>query len=81
MKEEKQIIDKNLNMCDGIVFPVGKKLTPYDRYLLEQVIKKDIPVLGICLGIQLMSCYNEEKIIEKNNTKINHRQKQFRINT
>ena len=22
-----------------------------------------------------MSCYNEEKIIEKNNTKINHRQK------
>ena len=74
-KEEKQIIDKNLNMCDGIVFPGGKKLTPYDRYLLEQVIKKDIPVLGICLGMQLMSCYNEEKIIEKNNTKINHRQK------
>lgn len=62
-------------MCDGIVFPGGKKLTPYDRYLLEQVIKKDIPVLGICLGMQLMSCYNEEKIIEKNNTKINHRQK------
>ena len=37
---EKQIIDKNLDMCDGIVFPVGKKLIPCDRYLLEQVIKK-----------------------------------------
>lgn len=72
--EEKQIIDKNLNMCDGIVFPGGNKFTPYDRYLLDQAIKKDIPTLGICLGMQLMSCYQEEINLKKNNTKMNHRQ-------
>ena len=73
-KEEKKIIHKNLSLCDGILFPGGIKFTPYDRYILEYAIENKIPVLGICLGMQLMSCYDEDIKLEKNETNINHKQ-------
>lgn len=73
-EENKRVIDYNLSLCDGIFFPGGNKFTPYDRYLLECCIEKNIPVLGICLGMQMMSCYNEEIKLEKNETLINHKQ-------
>lgn len=72
--DEKNTINKNLDMCDGILFPGGIKFTPYDRYLLDCVIEKKIPTLGICLGMQLMSCYKEDVCLEKNNSNINHLQ-------
>lgn len=72
--EEKIIINNNVEKCDGIVFPGGRKFTEYDRYILEIAIKKGIPTLGICLGMQLMSCYKDEVYLEKNETNINHRQ-------
>ena len=67
--KEKEEIDSYLNQCDGVVFPGGNKITPYDQYLLEQCIKKDIPTLGICLGMQLMSCYNENFEVYANEDK------------
>lgn len=73
-EEEKIVISKNLDMCDGVFFPGGGKFTPYDRYLLELVIEKKIPVLGVCLGMQMMSCYNEEVKLEENDSFINHNQ-------
>lgn len=71
---EKDIIEYNLDLIDGMVFPGGIKFTPYDRYLLERCIERQIPVLGICLGMQLMSCYHEDVLLEKNDTEINHEQ-------
>lgn len=72
---EKKVIDDYLDMVDGVVFPGGHKITPYDRYLLERCIERDIPTLGICLGMQMMSCYNEDYLtLEKNNTSIEHHQ-------
>lgn len=59
-EEEKKVIDEYLSMVDGVVFPGGNKVTPYDTYLLQRCIEKDIPTLGICLGMQLMSCYQED---------------------
>lgn len=73
-EEDKRVIDYNLSLCDGVFFPGGNKFTPYDRYLLECCIEKNIPVLGICLGMQMMSCYNEKVELEKNETLINHKQ-------
>lgn len=72
--EEKYIINYSLDKCDGLLFPGGIKFTPYDRYLLEVAIEKGIPVLGICLGMQLMSCYGGDVILEQNETEINHNQ-------
>ena len=73
--EEKNIIDEYLDMVDGVLFTGAYKITPYDRYLLERCIERDIPTLGICLGMQMMSCYKEDYLtLEKNNTSIEHHQ-------
>jgi len=71
-KEEKEEIEKYLDMVDGVVFPGGNKITPYDKYLLERCIDRDIPTLGICLGMQLMSCYQEDFEVFKIESNINH---------
>ncbi len=73
-EEEKKQIDWNLEKCDGIFFPGGSKFTPYDRYLLECTIKKKIPTLGVCLGMQMMSCYLEDVKLEKNHEGSSHNQ-------
>lgn len=73
-EEQKMIINKNLDRCDGLFLPGGNKFTPYDRYMLECAIEKKIPTLGICLSMQMMGCYNEDVSLEKNETNINHYQ-------
>lgn len=72
--KEKEIINISLDNCDGLMFPGGIKFTPYDRYLLEVAIEKKIPVLGICLGMQMMSCYNEDISLFDVETGVNHYQ-------
>lgn len=72
--EEKMLIRKNLDRCDGLFFPGGSKFTPYDRYLLEVAIEEKIPVLGVCLGMQMMSCYKEDVSLEKVDSEISHNQ-------
>lgn len=72
--DEKEMIEKSLSLCDGIMFPGGIKFTPYDRYLLELAIEKKIPVLGICLGMQMMSCYQEDINLSDIDTGVNHYQ-------
>ena len=71
---EKEVIEKSLDYIDGMLFPGGNKFTPYDRYLLERCIEKDIPVLGICLGMQMMSCFKKDVNLIKNESDINHKQ-------
>ena len=71
--KEKEEIDKYLDMVDGVLFPGGFKITQYDEYLLERCIERDIPTLGICLGMQLMSNYKRKWKTEENNSFINHK--------
>lgn len=79
--KEKEEIDKYLDMVDGVIFPGGFKITPFDKYLLDRCIERDIKTLGICLGMQLMSCVGEDFKVYKNNTKINHFQEDDNILT
>ena len=74
-EKEKDLIDKYLDMVDGVVFPGGFKVTPYDQYLLERCIERDIPTLGICLGMQLLSNYKRDFKVELNESSINHNYK------
>lgn len=72
--KEKESIDKYLDMVDGVVFPGGFKITIFDEYLLERCIERDIPTLGICLGMQLMSNYKRKFKVEENNSFVKHKQ-------
>ena len=71
---EKETIEQYLNMVDGVLLPGGNKITPYDAYLLERCIERNIPTLGICLGMQLMSCFGESFKVYPNEGDINHNQ-------
>ena len=72
--DEKERIDFWLDLIQGLFIPGGTKFCEYDRYLLDRAIEKNIPVLGVCLGMQLMSCYQMEVKLEENdvNGKIKH---------
>lgn len=69
---EKSEIDLYLDMVDGVLFPGGHKITPFDAYLLSRCIERDIPTLGICLGMQLMSCYQKYFKVYKNSVDTHH---------
>ena len=62
---EKQLALYWLDMCDGLFIPGGSKISPYDFFILEEALKRKIPVLGVCLGMQLLSNYQKEEFILK----------------
>ena len=53
-----------LNICDGIVMPGGSDIYEYDRFICKYATDNNIPILGICLGMQIM----EEKYLSKTKT-------------
>ena len=72
-EDEKLSVKRQLQLCDGILMPGGYKVFEHDFLILEYAINNDIPILGICLGMQIMSNYKEEYYNEKNdNVKVNH---------
>lgn len=71
--EEEKMLASQLKMCDGILMPGGFKICNYDFFVLDYAIKNDIPILGICLGMQIMSNYKRDVCNEKNDPNgINH---------
>lgn len=57
-----------LDTCDAFLLPGGNKIDKIHFEILEYAIRMKKPVLGICLGMQAMSCYSilKEKAISKN---------------
>lgn len=51
-----------INKCDGIIFQGGDEFYDYDLKILNYTYKNNIPTLGICLGMQLMSYFFDGKI-------------------
>ena len=64
---EKETLDAQLSLCDGFLLQGGDTWYEYDAYILEYALKHRIPVLGICLGMQLIANYlsNENKVLDK----------------
>ena len=44
-----------IDLCDGIILQGGSDILYSDIKLVKYIHKKDIPVLGICLGMQTMN--------------------------
>ena len=57
---DKEILDTQIDMCDGILMPGGDFMYFYDRYICKRANEKDMPLLGICMGMQTMCNYNNE---------------------
>lgn len=53
-----------LNICDGIIMPGGSDIYEYDRFICKYATENDVPILGICLGMQIM----EEEYLSKTKT-------------
>lgn len=67
-------LDEILNICDGIIMPGGNDIYDYDKYICEYCIKNDKPVLGICLGMQIMSSIYSDNLEKVNNHQgVNHK--------
>lgn len=70
--EEKEMLITQLKMVDGLLLPGGFKINKFDRFIVEYAIENNIPMLGICLGMQTIAYYKSDLILEKNDSFINH---------
>ena len=78
--EQKNDLIRIIDMCNGILMPGSYRLFEYDKFIYEYSLNKNIPILGICGGMQLMGLVDNplsrsNEIIMKNDTKINHFQR------
>ena len=59
---KKDINKKLISICDSIIFQGGSDIYEYHFNLLKEAIKMNKPILGICMGHQIIGLYsNKEK--------------------
>lgn len=80
-KDEVDELKRVVNLCDGILMPGGSKWFDYDEIICKYAIDKNIPILGICLGMQILGSIDNFNKIDsdrtiKNETNINHNQQE-----
>ena len=77
-EEDIKDLERVLNLCDGFILPGGDTWYRLDEVVIDYAIRRDKPLLAICLGMQALSkVLSGEKRIAydntiKNNTLINH---------
>ena len=70
---EQKDLEESIDMCDAIIKPGATKIYNHERKIYKYALKKDIPYLGICAGMQIMASNNFYNIKnEKNDGFINH---------
>ena len=80
VKDYKNRLNKNqifdlyntLSKCSGIILQGGDKYYDYDKVALKYAIKNNIPILGICLGMQVMASLEENNLVDINLNKYNN---------
>ena len=70
--EEKEMLIAQIKLVNGLLLPGGIKINKFDRFIVEYALENDIPMLGICLGMQTIANYNKELVLENNETYIEH---------
>ena len=76
--EEKTSLLSLLELCDGFLITGGSRWYEFDEVICTYAINNDVPILGICLGMQIMASMDHfcgdlrsDQTI-KNCTNINH---------
>lgn len=64
-KEEICNFYRLLDLCDGFILQGGDDTYDYDKIAINYLNKKDIPLLGICLGMQSLALASGGKLKEK----------------
>ena len=76
-EEQKEDIRRQVDLCDGIILAGGQRIYEYAYEVFEYAVKKDIPCLGTCLGMQTMACSRNNRvhseILTKVESEIDHR--------
>ncbi len=72
----KRDLDRLLSLCNGFIFQGGDDFYDYDFNIIDYAYKNNIPSLGICLGMQLMSVY-KKGTLGKLDTNMHHQLKDY----
>lgn len=54
-ENEIQILKEQVDLCEGLLLQGGEDFYPYDQWVITYGREKQIPILGVCLGMQTMS--------------------------
>lgn len=77
-EEEKNDIIRVIEKCDGIILQGGYYSYYYDEFITRYCIENDIPILGTCLGMEIMAAVDCNTSRIENvfliNSKIKHKQ-------
>lgn len=75
---EKLSLYQIFSLCDGFIMTGGERWYDWDETLCQYAYDYDVPLLGICLGMQIlanMDCFCDSEVCDKtilNKTSINH---------
>lgn len=74
---EKEKLTKAIDLCDGIILPGGNRWYEYDEFICQYAHENNIPLIGICRGMQIMAYVDRKYKLDKpktfkNETNINH---------
>lgn len=78
-EQEKDELYYLTNICDGLIIPGGDKWYEYDEVLYKYALEKDMPILGICAGMQIIGKMDTDQdkpvkdITIRNDTLVNHK--------
>ncbi len=76
-KEEIEHSLEMLKMFDGIVLPGGDEWTYLDEVAIEYAKNENVPLLGICLGMQAMGIDGNLENMKTLKTKNHHKKEQY----
>ena len=73
---EQEMILYQIEKLDGLFIPGGDKITKYDYYVLHFCLKRNIPIFGVCLGMQMIANYKIDnfKLLDVPNKELHYKE-------